>query len=282
VNATNTGLAALGLSCDKLPLYEGGARPPAGTVIAGKRVETTLDLSLGNITVERSCIRPRSSAKAIITTTDFVKCAGGCQAPAQVTVRDSDVDASRIPVSAQLAAACGFLGAGIVERNHLFGMGSGICIYNAGLRFDVMVRGNYVHGLRTDGVAHHEAATVRDFRIDKNPNRRLVFQGNRLTADSGRDSAALFIQAKGGVSDNIDNVLVTDNLLDGKAHFQLALEADGGKVYGRNMRAVNNRFGGSGRTYVTRNGLSYGWAEWRDNFIDKPSAPDHRGAVVSA
>jgi hypothetical protein len=249
--------------------------------ISGMRIETTLDLSLGDITVERSCIRPPSSAKAIVMTTDFIKCNDGCQAPKQVFFRNNDVDATRIPISDQLASACAFLGAGIVERNHMFGMGSGICFYNTGRDHDAIARGNYVHKLRTHGDAHNEAGTLRDFVTTTNPNRRAVFEGNRLDAATGRDSAALFLQA-GGYSDDIDNVLVTGNLLEGLAFYQLWLDASGGKIYGKNMRATNNRFGGSGKVALQRNGIAYGWAEWSGNHVNDPKQPDNRGAVVSA
>src|SRR5947208_1679125 len=71
----NTGLARIGLNCNTLPLYTGATRPAAGSVISGKRIQSGLDLSAGNVTIERSCVQPRSVAQGmhVITTTDYNK-----------------------------------------------------------------------------------------------------------------------------------------------------------------------------------------------------------------
>jgi hypothetical protein len=62
------------------------------------------------------------------------------------------------------------------------------------------------------------------------------------------------------------------------------MEAGFGNIYGTAMRAINNRFSGTGYgpAYVTRNGLNYGWGEWRENYRNNTSAADNKGAVVGA
>ncbi len=114
---SNTGLAALGLACAGLPRYTGGSSPSAGTVISGKRIESALNLSAGNITVERSCIRPTTLATgaALLTTTGA--CTGDRCAvtPAAVTIRDSDIDGSALAAQT-VAKSCAFLGVGVLQR----------------------------------------------------------------------------------------------------------------------------------------------------------------------
>lgn len=287
LNAGNTGLGRLGTSCDQLARYTGPDRPGAGSVISGKRIESTLDLSAGNITVERSCVRPTqaSAGSAVITTTDNNNCGGDSCAvtPAMVTIRDSEIDGSRIDANT-ISKSCAFLGVGTIERNYIHDVGSGICFFNTGDRLNAVAQGNYVHKLRAYGDAagsgsHNEALTIRDFGTDRTSGRQASVVNNRLDSSSGNDTGALFIQPYGG---NINNVLVSGNLLEGMG-YQLILEANYGNVYGRSMRAINNRFSGTGYgpTYITRNGLSYGWAEWRDNSINAPGAPANQGRIVN-
>jgi hypothetical protein len=60
LNENNTGLAGAGITKETLPHYSGSAKPAAGTRIIEMRIETTLDLSAGNITLERCWIYPTS------------------------------------------------------------------------------------------------------------------------------------------------------------------------------------------------------------------------------
>ncbi|SER86115.1 hypothetical protein SAMN05216188_116157 [Lentzea xinjiangensis] len=276
----STGLAAVGLDCDSLPLYTGPAAPAAGTVISGKRVEQALTLFAGNITVEKSCVRPVKLAEAAPLITTNGPCGtNSCQVTgAPVTIRDSDVDGSRLSAST-IAKSCAFLGIGTLQRNHITGMGSGICFYNTGHALNGLAEGNYVRGLRTAGDAHNDGATVRDFPLDRNPARTLTFRNNRIDCSTGQDTGALFIQTYGG---DIDNVTVEGNLLEGGG-YQLGLESSHGHRYGRNMKAVDNRFTGSGwgAAYVTANGVGYSWAVWEDNFLLDVNAPDAKGKPAS-
>lgn len=275
----NTGLAAHGLNCDALPAYTGPGAPGAGTVISGKRIEQALTLFAGNITIEKSCIRPaKLNEAAPLVTTNGPCGSNSCQVTgAPVTIRDSNIDGSKLSAST-IAKSCAFLGVGTLQRNYITGMGSGICFYNTGSSLNALAEGNYVRGLRTAGDAHNDGATVRDFPLDKNAGRTLTFRNNRIDCSTGQDTGALFIQTYGG---DIDNVTVEGNLLEGGG-YQLGLESSHGNQYGRNMRSINNRFTGSGwgAAYVTANGVGYKWAVWQDNFLLDANAPDAKGKAA--
>jgi len=275
----NTGLAAHGLNCDALPAYTGPGAPGAGTVISGKRIEQALTLFAGNITIEKSCIRPaKLNEAAPLVTTNGPCGSNSCQVTgAPVTIRDSNIDGSKLSAST-IAKSCAFLGVGTLQRNYITGMGSGICFYNTGSSLNALAEGNYVHALRTAGDAHNDGATVRDFPLDKNAGRTLTFRNNRIDCSTGQDTGALFIQTYGG---DIDNVTVEGNLLEGGG-YQLGLESSHGNQYGRNMRSINNRFTGSGwgAAYVTANGVGYKWAVWQDNFLLDANAPDAKGKAA--
>lgn len=285
LTSTNTGLAPYGLSCGSLPSYTGSGKPAAGTVISNKRVNTTLDLSNGNITIEKSCIRPTSVGQglSIMTTTDLNNCgSNGCAVtPSLVTIRDSEIDGSLTQTS-DVAHGCALVGIANMQRNYIHHTGSGICMYNTGSTLSATIEHNYVHQLRAFGSgasgSHNEAFTVRDFPTNSNPSRRMNIYNNRFDASSGNDTGAAFIQTYG---DNINEVRFEGNLFEGQG-YQLGMEASHGNIYGTAMRAINNRFSGTGYGvgYVTRNGLSYGWGEWRDNYLNNPSAANNQGAVA--
>lgn len=287
LTSTNIGLTPHGLSCGSLPVYTGGSKPAAGTVISGKRVNTTLDLSNGNITIEKSCIRPTSVGQglSVMTTTDLDNCDNnGCPVtPNTVTIRDSEIDGSLAQAS-DIAHGCALVGIATMQRNYIHHTGSGICMYNTGNTLSATIEHNYVHQLRAFGSgasgSHNEAFTVRDFPTNSNPSRRMNIYYNRFDASSGNDTGAAFIQTYGG---DINEVRFEANLFEGEG-YQLGMEASHGNIYGMAMRSINNRFSGTGYgpAYVTRNGLSYGWGEWRDNYMNNPSATDNKGSVVGA
>lgn len=287
LSSTNTGLTPHGLSCGSLPSYTGGSKPAAGTLISGKRVNTTLDLSNGNITIEKSCIRPTSVGQglSVMTTTNLNNCNdNGCPVtPSTVTIRDSEIDGSLAQTS-DIANGCALVGIATMQRNYIHHTGSGICMYNTGNTLSATIEQNYVHQLRAYGSggsgSHNEAFTVRDFPTNSNPSRRMNVYNNRFDASSGNDTGAAFIQTYG---DNINEVRFEGNLFEGQG-YQLGMEASHGNIYGTAMRAINNRFSGTGYgpAYVTRNGLSYGWGEWRENYRNNPAAADNKGTVVGA
>lgn len=287
LTSTNIGLTPHGLSCGSLPAYTGSNKPAAGTLISGKRVNTTLDLSNGNITIEKSCIRPTSVGQglSVMTTTDLNACNNnGCPVtPNLVTIRDSEIDGSLAQAS-DIANGCALVGIATMQRNYIHHVGSGICMYNTGNTLSATIEHNYVHQLRAFGSggsgSHNEAFTVRDFPTNTNPARRMAINNNRFDASSGNDTGAAFIQTYG---DDINEVRFEGNLFEGQG-YQLGMEAGFGNIYGTAMRAINNRFSGTGYgpAYVTRNGLSYGWGEWRDNYRNNPLVADNKGTVVAA
>lgn len=287
LTSTNIGLTPHGLSCGSLPSYTGGFKPAAGTVISGKRVNTTLDLSNGNIIIEKSCIRPTSVGQglSVMTTTDLDNCDNnGCPVtPNTVTIRDSEIDGSLAQAS-DIAHGCALVGIATMQRNYIHHTGSGICMYNTGNTLSATIEHNYVHQLRAFGSggsgSHNEAFTVRDFPTNSAPSRRMNIYNNRFDASSGNDTGAAFIQTYG---DDINEVRFEGNLFEGEG-YQLGLEAGFGNIYGTAMRSINNRFSGTGYgpAYVTPNGLSYGWGEWQDNYRNNPSATDNKGSVVAA
>lgn len=276
LTADNVGLKPHGLSCDTLPLYIGPAKPLAGTTISMLRVEQPLDLSAGNILVEKSCIKPNtvgSHNDYLVTTTTCVN--GNCSATqaGNVTIRDSEITAEHLPNSTSLAGADGFIGVGTLQRNYIHGMGSGISFFETGTVHSALAEHNYVTRLRSYGDSHNEAATIRDFR--NATGRTVKFLNNRLDCSSGNATGGLFIQPTWLP---IHNVTVQGNYLEGEG-YNLYLERTNNANYG-NVRAINNRFRPTGwGASATPSGP--GWAEWRDNYRYSATAANNAGQVVN-
>lgn len=273
---TNVGITPFG-SCAALPLYDQAAKPARGTLIEGKRIEKALDLSNGDITIRKSCIAPRNQAlRGALVTTVIDPDPGDCCVnglPSGVgapTIEDSDIHGLNLSTSA-VTAACATDGAINLKRNHIYGVGSGICVLETGTEVSVLIQNNYVRNLRHTGQSHNSAATVRDFRDA--PGRTLTFEGNRLEAVlGGYVTASLFIQP---LWRQIHNVWVRDNWLYGET-YNLVLEQRTGHG---NMHATNNRFTPLGWGAATCDG-SPCWIEWTDNHIYSATAVDAKGAVV--
>lgn len=275
LTTSNVGLAPYGLSCGALPAYTGSAKPAAGTVISQRRIEVPLDLSNGRITVEKSCIKPRSTGyhNAFLVTT--TTCSGNsCSATREggVVIRDSEIDATHLAASA-IARSCAFLGVGTLQRNYMHGMGSGICFFETGTVHSALAEGNYVRGLRSAGDSHNEAATIRDFR--NAPGRTVRFVNNRLDCSSGNETGGLFIQPTWLP---IHNVYIQGNYLEGGG-YNLYLERTANASYG-NVNAIDNRFRPTGWGPVaTPSGPGY--TRWESNHLYSATAPDNKGPVVN-
>jgi hypothetical protein len=276
VTASNTGLAPFGLSCSSLPVYTGSTKPAAGSVISQKRILTSLNLSAGDITIEKSCVQPTTAGQGLplLGTMDYNNFT---ITPRTVTIRDSEIDGSLLG-SRLSALVTGFIGIADLQNNYIHDVGSGIGIMNAGPKLSGVIEGNYVTKLRawgdprTDG-NHSDGFTVRDFSAAA--GRQLIVRNNRFDCNSGNDTGALFIQTYSG---NIDNVVIEGNLLEG-ATYQLVLGAGYGHHYS-NMSAINNRMSGTGY------GAGYvadgpGWSSQSGNAINDPSQPDNRGRAVT-
>ena len=272
---TNTGLAGVGIAKESLPLYTGPSRPASGAVIREQRIETGLDLSAGDITVERCWIHPLSIGSGMSVIVTYDNNHDTAPAPAPVTIRDSDIDGTALP---QDNASLGFGGNGTVERCHIYGTGSGIAILHAGTSIPALVQGNYVHGLRAWGDptttgSHNDGFTIRDYA---GPS--VVVRNNRFDCSSGNDTGAFFIQPYAGP---IDNVLAEGNLLEGGG-YNIVLERKN-YDYGRNLRIIDNRFHptGCGVGYVAQGGLGYGWGEWSENYLNDATQPNNKGALAT-
>jgi hypothetical protein len=260
-----------------LPVYAGPSTVPAGTTIREKRVTTTLNVSAGGITIERSCIQPVRAALGmpVVQTTDYntMRPAAG-----PVVVRDSDIDGSLLDQQGQ-ALMTAFVGVGELTNNYIHHFGSGIALMNTGGSLDALVQGNYVTDLvawgdpRTNG-NHSDAFTVRDFDASQRGARRAVVRNNRFDCDSGADTGAVFLQTYSG---RIDNVVLEGNLLEGRG-YQLGLNQMNHPY--ANVQAVNNRFSGTGFGPAYVQG-GPGWALWQDNYLYDPAQTDARGTTIS-
>jgi hypothetical protein len=276
----NTGLANQGIDKGSLLAYTGPSKPSAGTTISNVKIDRPLDLSAGGITIEKCWIRPLpanfTKGQYIIVTYDNNK--NQAPAPTPVTVKDCDIDGTAIDAET-ICGALGFSGSGTVQRCNIYGMGSGIGIWHTSASQSALIEGNYIHGLRAWGDpkttgSHNDGFTIRDFI-----GPAVVVRNNRIDCSSGNDTGAFFIQPYSGP---VDNLLAQGNLLEGN-NYQMQL----GQMnydYGKNMRAVDNRFSGTGfgPSYVKRGSLAYGWAEWSDNYLNDPLKTGNKGAVVNA
>lgn len=284
LTTTNIGLAPHGLSCNSLPLYTGPSRPAAGAVITGVRIEKPLDLTRGNIVVEKSCIVPTSTGVlgSLVTTTVCPNdCNLGMPAGAKATIRDSEISGEKMSTS-QIASSCAFDGVADLARNYIHDVGSGICFRETGIELSPLVENNYVHRLRHVGTAHHDAATIRDFRKNAANTRAVTFRGNRLDSTTNVGAAshpfqtgALFIQPTWS-GFGIHNVFVEGNYLEGGG-YNLALEQSNGG--NSNTHAVNNRFRPTEHGAATSSG-SPGWSAWTGNHRFDAAQPDGKGQAV--
>lgn len=299
LTSTNTGLAPHGLTCMGLPLFDKPAKLEAGKTYTGWRFEAALDLSAGNVTVEKSCIKPRNTGvlgSLSSTTSCHSYCETGLPAGTRATVRDSEFDGSYLS-NANVAGSCAFDGIADLYRNYAHDVGSGICFratdrnakpgsWTANLSTSAVVSGNYVTRLRHSGEAHHDGGTVRDFRKDPANPRSLVFVNNRFDSQpinvTDWQTAAFVVQPTySGYS--INNLWLDGNLLEGRA-YNLTLEQAGGGY--SNVHSTNNRF----RQPTNCNGGCYGyssvvggpgWSEWTGNYQYSAIAANNAGQVVT-
>lgn len=276
LTADNTGLRSVGLECAKLAAYTGPTDVPAGTRIVEQRISTTVNLSQGDIVIERSCIQPTQADRGmpVVGTTNY-----NTMTPVsgKVIIRDSEFDGSRLKTQ-DAAMVAAFIGLADLTNNYVHDFGSGIALMNTGERLSSTIEHNFVANLVAwgDGATtgnHSDAFTVRDFDAQRNPQRTLDIRNNRFDCDSGNDTGALFIQTYAG---RIDNVNVEGNLLEGGG-YQLGLN-EANNPYS-NVRSVDNRFEGSGYGPAYVQGGT-GWNAWQDNFLHDAAQPDARGAAV--
>jgi len=267
LNEFNTGLSGVGIDRTTLPLYTGPSKPSAGAVIRAVRIETQLDLSAGTITLEKCWVRPLSIGRGLPIIWNYDRDTGQVL-PNSAFIRDCDIDCSAVP-DADIGWSAAFGGSGVIERCQIWGVGSGIWLRGMA-PIAVKAEGNYIHGLRhSPPDSHQDGLTLRDY---SGPQASIL--NNRIDSTSASETGPIFLQAGFGY---IDNVLVEGNYLQGNA-WKLMLEAHT-YGYGTHMQAIDNRFqnSGFGAAYVSG---GPGWAEWRENYLDDPTQPDHKGAAV--
>lgn len=302
LTSTNTGLAPHGLTCMGLKLYEGPARLEAGKTYTGWRFESALDLSAGNVVVEKSCIKPRNTgAMGALSSTTFCHsyCETNLPTGTRATVKDSEFDGSYLSNSA-VEKSCAFDGIADLYRNYMHDMGSGICFratdrnaksgsWAANRSTSAVVSGNYVTRLRHATDAHHDGATIRDFRKDSANSRSLVFVNNRFDSQpinvTDWQTAAFFVQPTYS-SYGIHNVWLDGNLFEGRAYNLVLEQSNGGYS---NMHSTNNRFRQPDNCTQSNGGCyghstvsgGAGWAEWSSNYKYDASAVNAQGAPVN-
>jgi hypothetical protein len=267
LTATNVGLAPHGLACATLRPYDGPAKPLRGARISDVSITVPLDLSAGDIVIERSCIQPTRTGDRLWYLITNVVCPDSCVTLPEsggVVIRDSEISGAALPAPA-IARSCAFDGVATLQRNYIHSMGSGICFRATGDIHSALAEHNYVRGLRhheEPDAAHHSATTVRDFVAA--PGRSVRFINNRLDATIGTHvTAALFIQPTYRCCP-IVGLRAEGNLLEGESYNLVLEESAGGYS---DVHAIGNRFAPSERgAYgpTSRTG-GPGWTTWQDN-----------------
>lgn len=277
LTAQNTGIARHGINGDKLSVYKGSTKPAAFSKIIGKKITTPLDISNGNITLERCYIKPSASWVGLPIICGYDTDTGG-PAAGPSTVIDCTFDGSELSQH-DAAMSSAIQATGEIRGNYISGLGSGIAVMGAGTQGDAIIEGNFVTDLigwgdpATDG-NHSDGFTIRDFSAISDPQRKIEVVNNRFNCNSPNATAALFIQT---YKDRIDNVRIENNLLEGGG-YTLGLN-ELAYPYS-NIRAINNRFAptGFGATYIDN---GEGYVEWVDNHYNDSSQPDNKGAIIT-
>lgn len=281
LTTSNVGLAPHGLNCNTMPMYDGPNRPDRGRVITGVRIEKYIDMSNGDVTLDKVCLRPRTQGMlgSLASTTvekliggEVRCCFYGLPLGTTATIRDSEIDGSLISAG-NIAGANGFDGAANLYRNYIHDTGSGIAFRETGTWMNFQVENNLVTKLRHAGDAHHEAATVRDFVENSTNTRSVTFKGNRFEVYVDSATGGLFIQ---DTWVRIRNVNVWDNYFSGAGYLLRTDQRHTNGVTG--VRSVNNRFTPTGWGPATSN---VGWAEWSSNYRYDPARLNAAGAVVN-
>lgn len=277
ITAANVGLTSLGINGASLPLYTGPDKPASGTTISNVRINGGLDLSAGNITVQRCLFQPTSAGQGmpLVTTTDYNTF---IDVPTPVTIRDCDFDGTLLTTFS--AAWCtGFMGVANMINNYIHHFGSGIGMLGTGLLHDALIEHNYVTDLVSYGDPattgnHCDAYTIRDFPNRTVPTRQLIVRNNRFDCNTANGTGAFFVQA---YADEIDNMTAQGNLLEGSG-YQLILEWHNNGY--SNVKAINNRMTGTGfgAGYVTG---GPGWTVQQENYLYNAGNQDGKGAPVS-
>jgi hypothetical protein len=275
LNETNTGLAGVGLTRADMQPYDGEWKPAAGTHIYRKLITlSSLNCMNGDITLEECCIAPTESSgsSSIIWGYDPEH---PYDQRGPVTLINCDIDASAV-TDPRIYKDCAFRGAANIRGCNMWGMGTGIALFNNGVMAEVLVERNYIHDLRGGMVngdqSHNESATTRMALGSDH-----IWRDNRLISRTGSDSGSMFIQTIAG---DINNLLIEGNELNSEGGYCMPLEAMNGHMYS-NVRAVNNRFVRAVYGFAYVDG-GPGWTEWSENYQLDAGQPDYKGESVSS
>jgi hypothetical protein len=204
LNENNTGIAGAGLSTSTMTNYTGPTAVPAGTTIREKIITQILDLSAGNIAIERCYICP--------TTANWQPFVGGI-VPAgsanAVRVSSCTIDGSGVTSDNDICetwAVC--LNNAVIENCNIKNLGSGIWM---GGSDPVRIENNYIHNLRC-GVKNGEASHQDGFTVRSYSGPEMIISNNRIVAQGITCTGAFFLQATFG---SYDNILIQGNLLEG-------------------------------------------------------------------
>jgi hypothetical protein len=242
---------------------ESRAEARGGTIEAG-----AVDLSAGNITIERCWLHPLSIGRGMPLVQGEVEAMDGPN-----VIRDSDIDGSALDpaVYTGLGTSAAVSTGNIrIERCNIHHFGSGVAFWGSEA---VALECSYIHDLidteyNPGEWSHTDGFTIRGFS-----GTEAVVQFSRISAYNDHCTGAVFMQATWADS-FFDDIRYEGDLLEGNGYNLVIERSNGG--YGTNIRAVNNRFtvNGFGVGYVEH---GPGWAEWRENYLNDPAQDDHRG-----
>lgn len=275
LTSANTGIAKHGLVGTNLAVYAGLEKPLSGTRITEKWIQTGLDISNGNIIIERCYVAPTNGSGSLLMGFDNNTVTAG---KGPVTVTDCTI--TGVNLSQQDAAfSLGIQAYGTFTGNYITNVGSGIGFLGSGDYSDSLVEGNYVTNLVAWGDPdttgnHSDAFTIRDYSNAVESARKIEVLNNRFNCESGNDTGACFIQTYSG---DIDNTIIQGNYLEGGGYVFGLNTMNGNTV--SNLQMVDNRFRSTGYGNASADGITP-IAAWVDNYVYSAGQVDARGAVV--
>lgn len=274
----NVGLAGVGLVGASLPAYSGPATIPSGTTITEQRFTYPVNVSAGDITIERCFFQPTTILGEAICQ--------GTYPQGDITIGDCEIDGSLIPAAVR-EGAYGFQGGANLYRNYVHDVGIGIAMMSSTntrdfgeIPLNIVIENNYVHELFHYSDGHHEAGTVRDFVKNAANTRTMVWRGNYLDTDSPWASAGLFLQP---TAEDYHNVWLENNVFAGNGwNLSLSDNSGLGLAYS-NFHATNNRFREGLIEWYGPTALEGGpgWTTWENNRMYDANQPDAAGTLVA-
>lgn len=280
---SNIGLAGVGLVGANLTAYTGPATIPSGTTITEKKFTSAINVSEGNIVIERCFFQTTNIYNESMCDARFPQ--------GDLTIQDCEFDGSLLSPAVR-EGVYGFQGGcNLFARNYIHDVGvAGISITSerdtpqwsefANTPVHTLVENNYVHQIFHLLDGHHEAGTIRSFLKNAADTRTLTWRGNYLDITQTESvSGGMFIQP---TDEPIYNVWLENNVFSGEGWNLDAHDSSGIKVI-RNLHVVNNRFRAGVREYYGPvSATTPGIAEWVDNHVYDAGQPDHAGTVVPA